>query len=247
MESVGDFLKTAKSRAISSFLQFLGIIVYLGMLLWTGIHNYNLLTNGVPDGMLLWALIGVVALEANAIALPLALHHWTFAAEHRLAAFLFYILDLALLFLNVALDYGLVAGSQAAPEWLALYHQWVVPATPIVAGITWGVLWALDPHAKQRVITEELRASTQETLARRMADAAKSVDIENMVQQAAQALVRDVVSQSLGTFLQLPAPHPHPTPHTAARPTASPRNSNHRHPVPTAAVDPTQPPGTADS
>ena len=207
MERVGDFLQEAKSRALRGLVMLLGVLVYAGMLLWTGVHNYNLLTQGVPDGMLLWAVIGVIALELNAVALPLALHNWTFAATHRLAAALFYVLDLALLFLNVALDYGLVAGTGVAYNWLALYRQFMVPATPIYAGIVWGVLWMLDPEARRKTTVEELRASTQEVLARRLAEAAKSADVEQMVQDAARRLVQDVVGQSLGRYLALPVEH----------------------------------------
>ncbi|HID85699.1 MAG TPA: hypothetical protein EYP54_11495 [Anaerolineales bacterium] len=207
MERVGDFLQEAKSRALQGLVMLLGGLVYAGMLLWTGVHNYNLLTQGVPDGMLLWAVIGVIALELNAVALPLALHNWTFAAAHRLAALLFYALDLALLFLNVALDYGLVVGTGIAYNWLTLYRQFMVPATPIYAGLVWGVLWMLDPEARRKTTVEELRASTQEVLARRLAEAAKSADVEQMVQDAARRLVQDVVGQSLGRYLALPAEH----------------------------------------
>lgn len=128
---------------------------------------------------------------------PLALHYWTHAQMHRIAALAFYALDLGLIFANVVLDYALNTGG-ALPEWLLAYKFYGVPATPVLAGLGWTTLFLLDPSQQQRSMLETLKASTRVVLAKRIAEAARSVDISESVTATAGDLARDIVAQTLG-------------------------------------------------
>ncbi len=205
--TVGDFMKRSKTDYMKSAALLGSVVVYIAMLLWTGLHNYNLLAAGAPEGLRFWGFIGFIALEVNAIALPLALHSWTHATAHRNTALLLYGLDLALLFFNTVLDYSMVAGTGLLDRatWMQAYRDFILPATPIFAGIVWPILWMLDPAHKQRQTLAELQASTQEALAQRIVEAASGLEVETMVEEAARQLVLQITRQTLA----LPVPVSH--------------------------------------
>ena len=208
MTSVGNELQAGKNKALKSLAQLAGLIVYAGMIAYSAVHNWRLLSAGIDSSMVLWAAVGVIALELTALALPIALHHWTFGAMHRIAAFAFYGLDLVLIFTNVILDYALVSQGGDLPGWLQIYKFYALPATPVIAGLGWSLLFLLDPAQKERALTETLRAATRESLAGRISEAAKSADISQAVDTAAGQLARDIVSQTLG--ISTPPPQRRP-------------------------------------
>lgn len=199
MDNVGGVLQEGKSRAIKAIVIFLGMVIYCGGVLYSAVHNWNLLVGGVPDSMVLWAAIGVVALELTALTLPLALHYWTFDAMHRIAAFAFYFADLALIIANVVIDYSMNTGAAAdMPFWLSMYKFYGVPGVPVFCIVGWSVLFLLDPSSRQKAMVENLRASTQTALAARIAEAAKHADVSGAVDAAARDLTRQIVGATLG-------------------------------------------------
>jgi len=195
--SVGDVMSEGSNSALKSLAMLAGVLVYIGMILYSGVHNWRLMTAGVASDMVLWAALGVIALELSALALPLALHYWTHAPMQRIAAFAFYGVDLALIFANVVLDYAAATG-EVLPGWLLMYKFFALPATPVIAGLGWSLLWLLDPSQRERAMIENLRASTREVLAARIAQAAKSADVSEAVDLAAAGMARGIVSQTLG-------------------------------------------------
>lgn len=196
--SIAGTLQNGQSNALRKLAQSAGLVVYIGMIAYSAVHNWRLLSAGIAPGMAIWAAVGVIGLELTALALPLALHYWTFAAMQRLAAFAFYALDLALIFANVILDYALVSNGAPLPSWLQIYKFYALPATPVIAGLGWSLLMLLDPAQRERALTETLRAATRESLAGRIAEAAKSADITQAVDSAAGQLAREIVGQTLG-------------------------------------------------
>jgi hypothetical protein len=176
------------------------------MVVYSAVHNWRLLTAGISGEMVIWAALGVVGLELTAIFLPIALHWWTHAPLQRLIAFGFYFADLALIFLNVVLDYAVVSGASEIPGWLRLYLFFGVPATPVFAGLGWSILFLLDPSSRERGMIENLRASTREALAARIAQQAKSADIAQAVDLAAANMASDIVGATLGGYASKAAP-----------------------------------------
>ncbi|HNB54134.1 MAG TPA: hypothetical protein PK530_19450, partial [Anaerolineales bacterium] len=78
------------------------------------------------------------------------------------------------------------------------YLFYGVPATPVIAGLGWSILFLLDPSQRERGMVEGLRASTREALATRIALAARRADIDEMVEHAAQHIAFDIVQATLG-------------------------------------------------
>jgi len=207
-KSIGAQMQNGRANALKNLTQTAGLIVYLGMICYSAVHNWRLLSAGIAPNMLIWAAVGVVGLELTALALPLALHFWTFAPMQRLAALAFYGLDLALIFANVVLDYALISNGAALPGWLQVYKFYALPASPVIAGLGWSLLFMLDPSQRERAMAETLRAATRESLAGRISEAAKSADISQAVDTAAGQLARDIVSQTLG--ISTPPPQRRP-------------------------------------
>jgi len=224
VRSVGDVMSKSKMAAAKGLAIMLGVVVYAAMLAYTGVHNYSLMTLGVRQDMLIWALLGVFTLEISGIAFPLALHFWTFATLQKWVTLLLYGLDLLLLVLNTVLDYSLTAGTATAHlPWLQQYFAFVVPATPVISGVSWTLIFLLDPAHKQRALAEELAASTREALAQKIVEAARATDVNDVVAAAAQQMTHEIVRNALGVYAPpvLPA-HASSTPSAPSAPAVSP-------------------------
>lgn len=197
--SVGNFMQSGRDQAIKSLVTLLGIVVYVAGVVYAEVHGYAMLSKGVNPDMLVWATLGIVALGLTALTLPLGLHYSFHAPLQKIAAYMFYMLDLALLIMNAVVDFNIESGGGAGlPAWAAMYIVWVVPATPIIAALGWSLLWTLDPSSAQRGLIEAMRVGTEQALAARIMEQAKSVDIEESVDRAAAQLARDVIQQTLG-------------------------------------------------
>ena len=139
----------------------------------------------------------MVALGISALALPLALHYWTFDQTQRIATLIFYGIDWALLLLNASVDF-ITRTNGSLPDWAHGYMQWGVPAAPLVAGMGWALVWMLDPSQRERAMIEQLKTSTRTLLAVRVTEVAANTDVTAKVDTAAATLVDDIVTATLG-------------------------------------------------
>jgi hypothetical protein len=193
----------ARRRAFKALAVFVGIAVYAGMLAYAGVHNYSLFVRGLREDLVIFALLGLFTLELSAIGLPLAIHFWTSPGVHRIAALAFYFVDLALLAGNAVLDFRLNA-DLALTEPLRLYLDFIAPATPLVVGLMWSVLFILDPNNRIRDLEMELAASARTALATRIAEVAKAADVNAIVEEAAREMARELVARAVGRPLPPP-------------------------------------------
>lgn len=203
-ETVGDVLETTNQNALKKIALVLGMAVYAGGLIYAGLHNWQLFSRGLEPELRIWALLGVISLELSAIGLPLGLHFWFHSGLQRYMAIGFYALDLGLLMLNVIGSFALTVNEQV-PGWLETY-LFFAPAVPILAALGWSILWLLDPAQRERAIIESLKASTREVLAKRIADQARSTDLAEEVDQAAQLMAQDIIRQTLGVAIKRTSP-----------------------------------------
>jgi hypothetical protein len=201
--TVGDLMSESRRQAFKGLAIFVGLVVYAGMLVYAGVHNYSLFVRGLREDLVIFALLGLFTLELSAVGLPLAIHFWTAPGVHRIAALIFYLSDLALLAGNAVLDFRLNAGL-ALTEPLRLYLDFVAPATPLLVGLMWSLLFILDPANRLRDVEMEMAAASRAALATRIAEAAKAADVNAIVEEAAQAMARDLVARAVGR--PLPAP-----------------------------------------
>jgi hypothetical protein len=207
MTTVGDLMGEARRRAFGALAIFVGLAVYAGMLVYAGVHNYSLFVRGLREDLVIFALLGLFTLELSAIGLPLAIHFWTAPGVHRVAALTFYFVDLLLLAGNAVLDFRLNAGLELT-EPMRLYLDFIAPATPLVVGLMWSVLFILDPANRIRDMEIELAAAARSALAARIAEAAKAADVNAIVEEAAREMARDLVARAVGRPLPSPVAVP---------------------------------------
>jgi hypothetical protein len=196
-QSAGDIMAEGTQRALKKIVILLGVLVYLAGVVYAEVHGLNVLSKGVNPDFLMWAYIGMVALGITAIALPIALHVWCFEPMHRIAAFAFYALDIALLGINSFVDFG-VNTNEVLPQWAQLYADFVMPSTPVIAAVGWSVLFLLDPATKALIVAHTLRASIREALSQRIITAAKGENVTEAVNNAARLEVDKSLSDLFG-------------------------------------------------
>lgn len=216
--NVSTAMKENSRRALKGLAVFLSLIVYLAGLIYAGVRSYSLFAQTVEASLLPLALLGIVALEVSALALPLAVHYWTAPGAQRLAAIGFYMFDLALIVGNSILDAAHHSGT-LVPGFMLAYGTYAVPALPVMCMVGWALLWALDPASREHDMVETVRAATHEALMSQIVEAAKSVDITEAVTQAAGEAARALVGETLGRAPRrvtlLPAHHEVIAPSTA--------------------------------
>ena len=205
-------IKTAMQNhgrgALRGFAVALSLIVYAAALVYAGVRSYDLFARTLPADMLGLAMLGIVALEVTALALPLAIHFWTAPGQQRMIAYGFYGLDLALIIANSILDAAYNAGT-ILPGFMQWYGVFAVPGLPVFCMIGWALIWTTDPTTREHDMREAVKAATREALFSRIIEETAAADITAEVQASAQAQVREIVGDTLARpARQLPAPKP---------------------------------------
>lgn len=206
--TVHTAMKDNSRRALRGLAVTLSLIVYVAGLIYAGVRSYDLFAKTIPANLLMLALLGIVALELTALALPVAIHYWTAPGPQRMAALGFYMLDLFLIAANAVLDAAHNAGT-LLPDFMAAYGTFGVPALPIVCMVGWAIVWALDPTSREHDMTAAVKAATFDAMLSQIVEESKSVDIADDVRSAAAERARAIVGETLGkskAALQIAAP-----------------------------------------
>ena len=197
MTTVSTAMKENSRRALRGLAVFLSLVIYLAGLVYAGVRSYSLFAATIDPSLLPLAVLGIVALEMSAVALPLAIHYWTAPGAQRLVAMGFYGLDLTLVIANAILDAAHHSGT-LLPGFLTAYGIYAMPALPVVCMVGWALLWALDPSSREHDMVESVRAATHEALLSQIQKATESVDISQAVETAAGEAARALVGETLG-------------------------------------------------
>jgi len=195
--TIGNAMKESSHRTYQMLAFGLGILVYFAGMLYGAVRSYSLLANTVDPSLILWATIGIIALELTAVGLPLGIHFWFAPGPQRMAGLGFYAVDLVLIIANSIIDYGRHTGT-LLPAFLTAYTTFVLPALPIIMMVAWAVLWMLDPSVRQRLMQMTVQAATHESVLSHMQDATEAIDIADMVRETAEETARAIVAQTLG-------------------------------------------------
>ena len=206
--------------ALRGFAVALSLIVYAAALVYAGVRSYDLFARTLPPDMLSLAMLGIVALEVTALALPLAIHFWTAPGQQRMIAFGFYGVDMALIIANSILDAAQNAGT-ILPGFMQWYGVFAVPGLPVFCMIGWALIWMTDPTTREHDLRAAVKAATREALYGRIVEETAAADITEEVQAAARAQVREIVGETLTRApRQLQAPASTSTTGQAAVPVA---------------------------
>lgn len=206
--TVSSAMRQSGMRAFGGIAAFLLVIVYGAALVYAGVRTYDLFRLTLPPDLLPLAVVGLLAMEVLAVALPIGLHFWFAPGMQHVLGTLFYVTDLALLGANAILDAAHNTGA-ILPEFMAAYGVYVVPALPIYALVVVAVLWATDTGSRRRHMIEAVRAATEEAWMSQIQRATEHVDITGAIEVAAAESARALVGETLGRVPRggaLPAP-----------------------------------------
>jgi hypothetical protein len=195
--TVSTAMKDNQHRALRGLAVTLSLIVYLAGLAYAAVRSYSLFAATIEPALLPLAVLGIVALELTAIALPLAIHFWTQPGAQRMTAYAFYLLDLALIAANTILDAG-HHSQTILPSFLTNYGIYILPALPLLCMVGWSLLWLLDPSSRERDMRESVKAATHAALLSQIQQAVEQADVTQAVEDAANEAARALVGETLG-------------------------------------------------
>jgi len=197
-ETVGDIMQKASGEGVKFWVIVVSALIYATAILYAEVHGLTMLQKGVAPDMRIWATLGMIAAGVSAILFPIALKVWTIEAKQRLAAYAFYALDFGFLMFNSFTDFNTNAGQTLAP-WAQSYVTYILPASPVIVGAMWAILWELDPNVKEKILSLTLRAAMKQKMARKVADAAKGQNVTAVVNAAAEREVERALTELFGS------------------------------------------------
>jgi hypothetical protein len=218
VETVGDIMSEATRATIKKMVLFLSALVYVAAIVYAEVHGLSQLQAGVKPDMRFWATLGMIAAGVSAICFPLALKAWCFDSMHRWMCIIFYVLDFAFLAFNAFTDFNVQTGQQLA-GWAQSYLYYVLPASPLIVGAMWAILWELDPSTRAHTARQTLRTAIMEAKLKQVANAAKSQTVTQQVQDAADREVESALAELFGAPVSVRSAAPRRYEQTAPSPT----------------------------
>jgi hypothetical protein len=187
--------RSRKSFKIVSFV--LSVLVYIAGLGYAAVRTYSLFASTINPDLIPVAVLGIIALEISAIALPIAIHYWTEVGIQRIVAVTFYIVDLLMISLNSVIDAARHSGS-VVPEFLTAYATYMLPALPILCICGWALVWATDSASREADAIAEVKGATFDAMMQQMREATDDLDIREQVKITAAESARFLVGEVLG-------------------------------------------------
>lgn len=204
--TLGELMRTQKRDAVRAAAMFMAVVLYAAVLIYTGVHNFNLMSRTVPPDQQLFAVTALLCLEGAAIFLPIAIHFWLAPGPQRMVGYILYGVNFTIIILNTVLD-AITNRAEVMPEWLRLYATFIMPATPIVIGVGIAFIFLLDPSKKVHDARAAAQAASMDAMALHMREAADRPDVNEAIHIAAVRDMKDTTVRVTGVRVpELPAP-----------------------------------------
>ncbi|MCL5997882.1 MAG: hypothetical protein M1546_17780 [Chloroflexi bacterium] len=222
--TMGEIMRAQRRDAIRAAAMFMAVVLYGAVLIYTGVHNFNLISHTVAPDQQLFAITALLCLEGASIFLPIAIHFWFAPGPQRMVGYLLYAVNFTIVIVNTILD-AINNRADSIPEWLSLYATFILPATPIVIGVGIAFIFLLDPSKKIHDARAAAEAASMDAMALHMREAANRDDVNEAIHLAAVKDMQEATSRITGRRpLELPAPASAKRPRTAAAaPSRKPR------------------------
>ena len=208
MATLGELMRSQHRDALRATSMFMAVLLYAAVLIYTGVHNYNLMSRTVPADQQMFAITALLCLEGAAIFLPLAIHFWLAPGPQRLVGYVLYGANFAIVIMNTILD-AITNRSTDVPGWLGMYATFILPATPILIGLGVAFMFLLDPSKKIHDARAAAAAASVDAMALHMRDAANRPDVNQAIRSAAVKDMQEAAVRITGVKLRaLSAPLP---------------------------------------
>ncbi len=204
--TMGELMRSQKRDAVRAASVFMAIVLYGAVLIYTGVHNFNLMTRTVSPDQQLFAITALLCLEGAAIFLPLAIHFWLAPGPQRMVGYILYAANFTVVIMNTVLD-AMTNRATTIPDWLRLYATFILPATPIMIGVGIAFIFLLDPSKKIHDARAAAQAASMDAMAIHMREAANRPDVNEAIQAAAVRDMQEATIRVTGAKIpRLPAP-----------------------------------------
>lgn len=204
--TMGELMRSQRRDAVRAASMFMAVVLYGAVLIYTGVHNFNLISRTVAPDQQLFAITALLCLEGASIFLPLAIHFWLAPGPQRMVGYLLYAANFAIVIVNTVLD-AMTNRSTTIPDWLRLYAIFFLPATPIVIGIGIAFIFLLDPSKKIHDARAAAQAASMDAMALHMREAADRPDVNAAIHDAAVKDMHEATVRVTGARIpKLPAP-----------------------------------------
>jgi len=199
-------MRSQRRDAVRGASMFMAIVLYGAVLLYTGVHNFNLISRTVAPDQQLFAITALLCLEGASIFLPLAIHFWLAPGSQRMVGYVLYATNFAIVITNTVLD-AMTNRSASIPDWLRLYATFVLPATPIIIGVGIAFIFLLDPSKKIHDARAAAQAASMDAMALHMREAADRPEVNAAIHNAAVKDMHEATIRVTGARVpKLPAP-----------------------------------------
>ena len=210
--TMGEIMRAQRRDAMKAAAMFMAVVLYGSVLIYTGVHNFNLISRTVAPDQQLFAITALLCLEGASIFLPLAIHFWFAPGPQRLVGYLLYAANFTIVITNTVLD-AINNRADSMPEWLRMYATYFLPATPIVIGVGIAFIFLLDPSKKIHDARAAAEAASMDAMALHMREAANRDDVNEAIHEAAVKDMREATGRVTGVRpAELPAGRKRSTP-----------------------------------
>jgi hypothetical protein len=195
--TMGEIMRAQRRDAMKSAAMFMAVVLYGAVLIYTGVHNFNLISRTVAADQQIFAMTALLCLEGASIFLPLAIHFWLAPGPQRMVGYLLYAVNFAIVITNTILD-AINNRADAMPDWLRMYATYFLPATPIVIGVGIAFIFLLDPSKKIHDARAAAEAASMDAMALHMREAANRDDVNAAIHEAAVKDMQEATSRIIG-------------------------------------------------
>ena len=202
--TLGEIMRAQRREAIKAAAMFMAIVLYGAVLIYTGVHNFNLISRTVAPDQQLFAIVALLCLEGAAIFLPIAVHFWLAPGPQRMVGYLLYAAEFTVIIVNTIVD-AIFNRAESMPDWLRMYATFFLPATPIIIGVGIAFIFLLDPSKKIHDARMAAEAAKHDMMAVSMRQQADAPEVGEFIDGQAKASVRQIVGMDKDAP-QLPAP-----------------------------------------
>ena len=204
--TMGELMRSQRRDAVRAASMFMAVVLYGAVLIYTGVHNFNLISRTVAPDQQLFAITALLCLEGASVFLPLAIHFWLAPGPQRMVGYVLYAANFTIVIVNTILD-AMTNRSTTIPDWLRLYAVFFLPATPIVIGVGIAFIFLLDPSKKIHDARAAAQAASMDAMALHMREAADRPDVNAAIHEAAVKDMYEATVRVTGARVpKLPAP-----------------------------------------
>jgi len=195
-QTVGELMASVQREGWAKIGWMAINVVYFACIGISGIFSWTLFERLLPPGFKAFAPLILLVNELSAVALPLLAKYGTAPGAQRIWVRFVYFVDLAVIALNSFLFVYTQLGYEL-PQWLELYALFSYGFIAFMM-LAYSVTVSLDPANRLQDVVHQARAAAVEALAQRLVAAASSVDVDKVIDLAAQELARRVAESVVG-------------------------------------------------